>query len=1042
MDTAGYFINNKVTSWLVTLILLIGGILSFDELGRLEDPEFTIKDAIVVTRYPGASPQQVEEEVTYLLENAIQQLAYVDEITSISTPGLSQITVTIKDKYDANYLPQIWDELRRKVKDASRNLPPGVKTPLVNDDFGDVYGIMFNITGEGYSQKELSDYVDFLKRELVLVDGVGKVSVAGIQPEKVFINIDKNKLASLGISLQRIYSIVGNQNSVSNAGSIHVGQENIRLHPTGEFESVDQLENLLISEQGAQNLIYLGDVATVERGYDEIPTNIVRFNGQPAINVGVSFASGVNVVSVGETLRARLNELEGYRPIGIEIDTMYFQPDEVSRSISDFVLNLAEAVVIVIVVLLLFMGFKSGLLIGTVLFLTVLGTFIFMKVFVIDLQRISLGALIIALGMLVDNAIVVTEGILIGRQKGQSTLSSAQAIIKQTVWPLLGATIIAILAFAPIGTSDDATGEFCQTLFYVLSISLFLSWITAITITPFLADFLFKDQSKDSLQSQNTHETPEQDADENGQYQAPEHDPYQGAFFTGYKTLLDFSMRHRVPTMIVMVIALAGSIVGFANIKQSFFPPSTTPIFLIDYWKPQGTDIRDTHYDIQQAEQYILQKEFVQHVTATVGKGAQRFILTYSPEKQYSNYAQLIIRTDSLEDIQPFIAELTSYFDDHFPDAQVKFKRLMLGPSDDAKIEARLTGADPDVLRRLAVQVEEIMYQDPGASYIRHDWRNRAKVIRPEFSEARARKLGINKSDLDQLLLMSFVGSPIGLYRDGTDLLPIEVRLPDHQRQTVNSLPNLQVWSPITNNYVAISQVVSDFNTEWEDQVIHRRDRKRTLTIQADPNILGNETAAQVFSRLRPKIEAIELPQGYHLTWGGEFESSGKAKGALFGALPMGYLLMFIVTILLFSAVRTPIIIWACVPLAMIGIVIGFLLTGKAFGFMALLGMLSLSGMIVKNGIVLVDQINTELANGIEPYQAVFMSAVSRVRPVSMAAITTMLGMIPLLFDAFFESMAVVIIFGLGFATVLTLIVIPVLYTILYRIQYRHLSHL
>jgi len=494
--------------------------------------------------------------------------------------------------------------------------------------------------------------------------------------------------------------------------------------------------------------------------------------------------------------------------------------------------------------------------------------------------------------------------------------------------------------------------------------------------------------------------------------------------------------------VIGLVIALGASIYGFGNIKQAFFPPSTTPIFLIDYWKPQGTDIRDTHYDIQQVEQYILEKPFVEHVTSTVGKGAQRFILTYSPEKQYSNYGQLLIRTKTLEDIPPFIAELIGYFDANYPDAKIKFKRIMLGPSDDAKIETRLTGPDPDVLRKLAIKVEDVMLQDPGASYIRHDWRNRSKVIRPEFSEARARKLGINKTELDQMLLMSFVGAPIGLYRDGTDLLPIEVRLPDHQRQTIDSLPNLQIWSPTGNNYVPISQVVSEFKTEWEDQVIHRRDRKRTLTVQADPDILGDETAAQVFNRIRPKIEAIELPPGYELSWGGEYESSGDAKEALFGALPLGYLLMFIVTILLFNAVKTPVVIWACVPLAVIGIVVGFLVTGKAFGFMALLGMLSLSGMIVKNGIVLVDQINTELADGTEPYKAVFMSAVSRVRPVSMAAITTMLGMIPLLFDAFFESMAVVIIFGLGFATVLTLIVIPVLYTLFYKVSYRPLKDL
>ena len=885
---------------------------------------------------------------------------------------------------------------------------------------------MLNVTGDGYSHKEIRDYVDFLKRELVLVDGVGKVSVAGEQQEKVFVNIDKNKMASLGISLQRLYDIIGNQNTVSNAGSIHVGQENIRLHPTGEFESVKQLEDLLISERGAQNLIYLGDVATVERGYEEIPTNLIRFNGKPAINVGVSFSSGVNVVNIGENIRNRLDELEEYRPIGIEVDSMYFQPEEVSKSINAFVVNLAEAVLIVIAVLLIFMGFKSGLLIGTVLFLTVLGTFLFMKMFAIDLQRISLGALIIALGMLVDNAIVVTEGILIGRQKGHSTLKAAQGIVKQTIWPLLGATIIAIMAFAPIGTSDDATGEFCRTLFYVLMISLFLSWVTAITITPFLADILFKNTKSSSSNDEN---------------KEPE-DPYKGAFFNAYKALLDFTMRFRALTMIFLVLSLGAAIYGFSGIKQAFFPPSTTPIFLIDYWKPQGTDIRDTYYDMQQIEKHILGHDFVEHATTTVGKGAQRFILTYSPEKQYSNYGQVLVRTEQLEDIEPFIGELIDYFDQNYPDAKLKFKRIMLGPSDDAKIEARLTGPDPDVLRKLAVQVEDVMLADPGADYIRHDWRNRAKVIRPEFSEVRARKLGISKSDLDNILLMSFKGIQLGLYRDGTTLLPIEGRLPDYQRETIDSLPNLQVWSPTTSSYVPISQVVSNFKTEWEDQVIHRRDRKRTLTIQADPNILGDETAAQVFNRIRPNVEAIELPPGYHLSWGGEYESSGDAKASLFGALPMGYLLMFIVTVLLFNAVKTPLVIWACVPLAIIGIVIGFIATGKSFGFMALLGMLSLSGMIVKNGIVLVDQINTELAGGVEPYKAVFMSAVSRVRPVSMAAITTMLGMIPLLFDAFFESMAVVIIFGLGFATVLTLIVIPVLYTLFYGVKYRPVKDL
>lgn len=1022
MKLAEYSIKNRVTSWMFAAILLLGGIVAYNGLGRLEDPEFTLKKAMITTAYPGASPIQVEEEVTYPLENAIQQLPYVDYVTSISSAGFSQITIEMKPTYRKDDLKQIWDELRRKVNDLKPRLPPGVATPHVIDDFGDVYGVLLAISGDGYSYEEIKDYVDYLRREIVLIKGVGKVTVAGEQQEQVVVEIARNKLAALGISANRIFQLLHTQNQVSNAGAVKIGSEYIRFHPTGEFKSVKELENLIISNPGASQLIYLGDVANVSREYAEVPHHITNYNGKQALLVGVSFSSGVNVVKIGKKVDQRLAELEYARPIGMKVATVYNQPAEVANSMQGFMLSLAEAVVIVIAVLLIFMGLRSGILIGLVLLLTVLGTFIFMKFFAIDLQRISLGALIIALGMLVDNAIVITEGILIGLKKGQSKLQAALAITNQTYLPLLGATVIAVVAFAPIGLSSDATGEFAGSLFWVLLISLLLSWVTAITLTPFFADLMFKETIKSSKSSKKSKKIQQEDL-------------YQGAIFTGYKVLLTICMQYRKTTMLIMLLLFMSAIGGFSMVKQSFFPPSNTPMFYLDYWRYQGSDIRETQKDIESIEKYLLTLTNVKQITTSTGRGAPRFMLTYAPQKSYPAYGQLIIRVTNREVLPNVLAKLRLYMTANYPQAQFKLKRMEIGPSTNAKIEARFTGSNPDILRNLAVQAKIILRQDSGAFNIKDDWRERTKVIRPQFNEAMGRRVGVTKQDLDQLLQTNFSGKQVGLYREGTKLLPIVARAPKAERLNVNSLPELQVYSQSSHQYVPITQVVSKFTTEWEDSLIMRRDRKRTITVMADPDVLGDETTASLLKRIKPKIEAIKLPSGYDLAWGGEFESSNKAKKALFGGLPLGYLVMFIITVLLFNSFKSAIVIWTTVPLALIGVSVGLLTMGAPFSFMALLGLLSLSGMLVKNGIVLVDQINIELASGKAAYQAVFDSAVSRVRPVAMAAITTILGMIPLLFDVFFKSMAVTIMYGLGFATVLTLIVVPVLYTMLYGIK-------
>ncbi|MBR9875707.1 MAG: efflux RND transporter permease subunit [Vibrionaceae bacterium] len=1015
MNIAEYSIKNKVISWLFIVILAIGGITSFLELGRLEDPAFTIKEAMIISTYPGATSKEVEEELTYPLEKEIRKLPYIDFITSTSSDGMSQIMVSMKMDYGPDELPQIWDEMRRKINDLQPNLPQGVQSLQIIDDFGDVYGVMLMLTGDDYNYVELKRYADHLTRELELIEGVGKVDISGDQQEMLFVEISLDRLASLNIDMNVVANLLNQQNSVVSAGEVMVNGESLIIRPSGALNTVEELGNLIIHGRDTGNLIRLKDVATISRGIQEKPSNVILFNGKKAINIAISFASGVNVVEVGERIDAELSNLESIKPAGIDMSYFYNQAKEVDQSVKAFVISLAEAVAIVIIVLLFTMGLRSGVIIGAVLLLTVFGTFILMNYYNIELHRISLGALIIALGMLVDNAIVVVEGILVGLKTGRSKVQSAVDIVKQTQWPLLGATVIAITAFAPIGLSQDATGEFMGSLFWVLCFSLFLSWITAITLTPFLANLLLKEEDKAS-------------GDE-------EQDPYRGWLFVAFGALLKVALRFRWLTVAAMVALLVGAVVAFGNVKQQFFPPSNTPMFYVDMWMPEGTDIRETTKKAEAVESFIRQQDDIDFVSVSIGQGMQRFVLTYQPERSYEAYAQFQVRATDRESMFKLLDTLDATLAKKFNEPTFLFKLMEFGPSPASKIEVRITGPDPQILRNLAVKVEDILHTDPGARNIRHDWRERTKELVPVFNESKARRLGISKEDLSGTLQMAFGGRALGYLRDGTHTLPILTRLPEAERVDFESLQNVNIWSPSLQTYIPVDQIIDGVKLDWSEPLIQRRDRKRTLTVLADHDVLSEDTAASLFARVQPKVMALHLPDGYEITWGGEYESSKDAQDALFGSLPMGYLLMFIITILLFNSVKKPLVIWFTVPLSIIGVSFGLLATNMPFSFTAFLGLLSLSGMILKNGIVLLDQINLELASGKDPYLAIVDSAISRVRPVSMAAVTTILGMIPLVFDAFFGSMAITIMAGLGFATVLTLIVVPVMFAILFRIN-------
>lgn len=1023
INIARYSITRATTSWLLLLILLVGGFIALDKIGRLEDPEFTLKQAMVITSYPGATAQQVEEELTYRIENAIQQLPYIDHITSVSTPGLSQVKVDMKTTLREHQMPQVWDEMRRKISDVQRELPPGAGQPMVRDDFADVYGILLAVTGAGYSYQDIATYSDFLRRELVMLPGVGKVTVAGKQQQQVIVEISREQLANVGIAPQQVLNLLQTQNVISDAGRVMLGDERLRIQTTGEFDSIEALADLLISNPGADARILLRDVATVTQEFDDTPNHLVRFNGEQALWLGISFADDVNVVRVGATIAERLGELDSERPAGMQTQMIYNQPAEVETSVANFLINLAEAVTIVVVALLLTMGLRSGVLIGGVLLITVMGSFIFMYLMDIQLQRVSLGALIIALGMLVDNAIVVAEGMLVGVRRGLSRIQAASQVVQQNMWPLLGATAIAVIAFAPIGLSQDASGEYANALFWVMLISLLLSWFTAITLTPFLGSLLYRRDTRARKASEVAERTDE---------------VYDHWVFHSYRRALERFLRWRKLTLVAMLglLVLAGA--GFTTVKQSFFPPSTLPMAMIDLWYPQGTDIRATAERSQQLEALMRQHPAAEQVTfiaATVGQGAPRFTLTYMVERSYESYAQLIVRGTNRDQLEQALMSFTALIAQHQPDVEFKIKPLEMGPPNVAKLETRFIGPDPDQLRLLAQQAKQVLHDSGLVTNIRDDWRQRSKVLRPQFNEAAARRLGISKADVDAVLLRNFSGQTVGVYRDGTDLLPIIVRAPADERASIQDWQELQVYSNALQQHVPLAQVVSSLNLEFEDHLILRRDRKRTLTVMADPPLTSDLTPAQVFAQVQPRLQEIALPQGYEMQFGGEHEASKKATKAVFEALPLAFVVMFIITVLLFSSIRQATILWTTVPLSIIGVTLGLVLTNQPFGFMALLGFLSLSGMLIKNGVVLLEQVRVELAAGKAALTALIDASVSRVRPVAMTAVTTIVGMIPLLFDGFFASMAVVIMFGLGFATLLTLVVVPVMYALVMRVK-------
>lgn len=999
---AQFSIERPLYTWLLILFALVGGAFGYMGVGKLEDPVFTLKEALVITAYPGATAAEVAVEVSEPLEAEIQQMDEVKTITSRNLRGISIIEVEMRDQYDASDLPQVWDDLRDRVMDAQSMLPDGASPSEVNDDFGDVYGLYYAVTAPGYSDGDIWEIASFLRRELLTVDGVANAELLGLPDEAIFIEPDTRLLNNLGIPPDALVNAISASTAIVPTGTARVDGREVALNAPVAEDSVRDLRGVTLGAQG--QTILLRDFAEVYRDRVEEPRQIIRFNGEQAFTIGISGLTSRNIVDVGQAIEAKIAGIIPQLPVGVTLSPIYEEHHVVEEANAGFLQSLLLSVGVVIAVLALAMGWRAALVVGSTLLLTVTATFLAMYLFDIKVERISLGALIIAMGMLVDNAIVVAEGMQTRMRQGLKSVEAAGEIAGRTGWPLLGATVIGVMAFAGIGLSSDDTGEFLFSLFAVIGLSLTLSWFFAVTITPLLAAYLF-----------------EVGGLEEGA------DPYGGPIFRMYAGLVRGTLRLRWWVIIGAVGLTLACFGTFSSIKQQFFPPSSTPIFYLDYKAAQGTSVMGTSADLKEIEDWLLAREEVVSVTSSAGQGFTRFLLTYEPEAPETSYGQMLIRTKTPDAIAALRAELDLFVADEFPMALISTKRIIYGPTVPADIEARFSGPDPDVLRLLGQEALTIMRNaTPDLHSEMIDWHEREAAIRPIFAELRAQAVGVARADVATAIALSTDGVQAGVYRERDRLIPIVVRRPRSEMAVEGGLLDQIVWSPSLQAYMPFVQAIDGFEVVSRDTLVERRNRVPTLTVQAD--VVEGLTPSSVFTEIRPLIEAMELPQGYRLEWGGEFETAGDAQASLGRQMPFSFGTMLLITLLLFGKLRQTAVIWTIVPMAVNGVAIGLLFSGLPFSFTALLGLLSLSGMLIKNAIVLVEEIDVQKNEGLSQAKAIEVASVSRLRPVVLAAATTILGMTPLLWDSFFAAMAVTIMAGLGFASVLTLIIVPALY--------------
>lgn len=1008
MSLPEYSLKNRKVVWFFLFVLLAGGALGFVTLGKKEDSVFVIKSASLVCSYPGATPLEVEQLVTEPIEREVQSMRLVHKITSESYYGLSKVLVELDPATRASEIPQLWDELRRKVLNIQPRLPAGASPVTVADDFGDVYGIYYGLSVDGgFSWAELRDWAQRIKTALVTVDGVQKVSLFGEQTPVVNVYVNLAALANFAIRPETIVATIGQQNTIVNSGEKQAGALQIQILEAGTYKNLDDISNQMLTAASGKQY-RLGDIARVERGYADPPQTLMRVDGRRAVGIGISTEAQVDVVKTGEKITRVLDGLTRQMPVGMDLTVLYPENRIARQANATFVLNLAESVAIVILIIMLVMGFRAGVLIGSSLLFSIGGTLLLMQFLGEGLNRTSLAGFIIAMGMLVDNAIVVTDNaqqaMLRGVARRRAVVDGANA----PRWSLLGATLIAIFSFLPLYLAPSSVAEIVKPLFVVLALSLLLSWVLALTQTPLFGDFMLR-------------------------VKPVAHDPYDTKFYRTFDRILAALLRWRWGVVAGVAALFAAALAVMGLMPQNFFPSLDKPYFRADVLLPEGYNIRDTERNLRTMEEWLHAQPEVKTVSVTMGSTPPRYYLASSSVSLRPNFGNILVELHDKGQTEAVEARFNAYVRAMCPDVWLRSSLFKLSPVPDAAIEFGFIGDDIDTLRRLTQAAEEIMWRTPGTVNIRNSWGNRVPTWLPLYSQMKGQRIGVTRSQMAQGITIATQGYRLGEYREGDQFMPILLKDENIDTYNLTNLQALPIFTPAGKVY-SIEQATDGFRFEYRGGVVKRYNRQRVMKAQCDPGRGVN--TMRLYAALRDSVlRGVVLPEGYSMKVFGEQESQQESNSALARYMPLTMVLIFIVLLLLFRNYREPVVILLMIPLIFIGVVLGLAVTGKVFNFFSLLGLLGLVGMNIKNAVVLVGQVGVLRSEGKDAYEALTAATRSRIVPVAMASGTTILGMLPLLFDSMFGAMAATIMGGLLVATLLTVCVLPVVYAIFYNIR-------
>jgi multidrug efflux pump len=1016
-----------LTRYLMVVLMLLG-VAAYFQLGQDEDPPFTFRAMVVRTYWPGATAQQVAEQVTDKLERTLQEVPYADKIRSYSKPGESQIIFQIKDSSKPADVPQVWYAVRKKIGDIRYTLPQGVQGPFFNDDFGDVFGVIYAIDAPGFSPAEVKKFADDVRQQLLYVPDVAKVEQFGVQDEKIFVEISQKRLAQMGLDLSAVLAQIGQENAVENAGMVQAPLDNIQLRIDGQFETDAQLRAMPIRGSSGQQF-KLGDIANIQRGYAEPASVKVHHQGKSVVALGVSMAKGGDIIALGKSLEAATARIEKTLPLGVTLVQVQDQPKAVTKSVGEFVSVLIEAVLIVLLVSFVALGLhkggrfgwyvdvRPGLVVAITIPLVLAMTFLAMQYLGIGLHKISLGSLIIALGLLVDDAIIAVEMMVRKMEEGYDRVRAATFAYEVTAMPMLTGTLITAAGFLPIGMAKSTVGEYTYAIFAVTVAALVLSWWVSVYFVPYLGTLLLK--VKPHAENGDAHEL------------------FDGPFYANFRRAVTWCVEHRWKAIAATVLLFALGIVGMGRVQQQFFPDSSRPEILVDLWFPEGTSFKANEAVTKAVEQRMLEQEGVQTVSTWIGSGVPRFYLPLDQVFPQTNVSQLIVVPKDLKRRESLRLALPALLAQEFPEARARVKLLPNGPPVPYPVQFRVMGADPKVLRERADEVKAVMRRNPATRGVNDNWNEAIKVVKLQIDQAKARSLGVSSQSIAQAMRTLFVGTTVDQFREDNKLIDVVLRQPLNERDAISDLASAYLPTA-SGRMIPATEIVQPVLT-WEPGVMWREKREYAITVQSD--IIEGLQGATVTSQLHPELKKLEetwaqsAQPNYRIEVAGAVEESSKGSSSISAGMPIMLFITFTLLMLQLHSFSRALLVFITGPLGLVGVAGALLVLDRPFGFVALLGVIALMGMIQRNSVILIDQIEQDRAAGIPAWEAIVESAVRRLRPIVLTAAAAVLAMIPLTRSVFWGPMAVAIMGGLIVATVLTLLALPAMYAAWFKVE-------